>query len=340
MTTRSHKRLKTLALLPLLAIAGCKSSCEPSKQTSPATDPIELTGTAPTYVELTAAAAGPTGNGACKDGIVLVAAGSTDGDPQNLLMGPVQGPFPAAYDLAEWNYDTSTWDKLGTGTLPAPPTPTTDAPEGSDSQAARLANGDLLLMWNGSTKASLGSGAKPSWWSNWGPSGMPEGLLKRFPTGHRDGYRPAQVFWRYSCANGQWSSTPGMLDSGSAVVLVTDPTTKTIQSQVGYCAEFSPWVGGFDRPELFVDPWGVDPKDPSKQRILISTLCRRSTGDTIQVFTSPDSGQTWDPSGVVLEGDLPVAMTSRPLSRTTVQTRRLQRVCSTGLKLRRVRQDH
>ena len=310
MTTRSYTRVRNLALLTLLAIAGCKSSCEPSTKTSSATDSIELTGSAPTYVELSSAAVAPTGSGACKDGLILVAAGSTGGDPQNLLMGPVQPPFATSYDLAEWIYDTSTWNKLGTGSLPAPPTPSTDAPEGSDSQAARLANGDLLLMWSGSTKSAL-SGNQPSWWNDWGPSGMPSGFSSRFPTGDRAGFRSAQLFWRYSCSNGQWSSTPGMLDSGSAVVLVPDPNNaQSTQVQVGFCGELSPGVGGFDRPELFVDPWGVDPQDAAKQRILVSTLCRRTTGDSILVFTSPDSGLTWEPSGINLKSDLPVVMTS------------------------------
>jgi hypothetical protein len=310
MTTHAHTTLRNIALLMILTTAGCKSGCNPTKQTSPGSDPVQLTGTGPTYVEMTAAAAAPTGGGACKDGMIVVASGSAGGGPPQLLMGQLQAPFPRSYDLAGWDYGSSLWAKRGSGALNPPPTPVSDAPEGSDNQAARLANGDLLVMWNGSTKSALPGGQSlPLWWSDWGSGGMPSGLQSRFPTGARDGYRPAQVFWRYSCSNGQWSATPGILDSGSAVVMTNGPN-QTLLSKPGYCAELYPWGGGFDRPELFVDPWGVDPNDNSKQRILVSTRCLRSDDDSTQIFTSPDSGVTWDPSGIRLPASTPIGMTS------------------------------
>ncbi len=137
MTTRARITLKHIALSLLLITAGCNSECNPTKKTTPSSGPVQLTGTGPTYVEMTAAAIGPTGNGVCKDGMILVAAGSTGGNPPQLLMGQVQGTFPASYDLAGWDYATSLWAKRGTGSLNPPATPVTDAPEGSDNQTAR-----------------------------------------------------------------------------------------------------------------------------------------------------------------------------------------------------------
>src|ERR1044072_6696791 len=170
MTQHSTSRFRnTVLLVIVLAMAGCKSACDKVEQPSATPTAIQLVGTGDSYVEMSAAAAAPTGTGPCKDGMILVAAGN---GTQQLLMGSLQAP-PASYDLAGW--DGTTWAKRGTGTLDPPPTGSTEAPGGSDNQAASLANGDLLVTWNGSTKAPL--------------TGIP-------------GFRAAQVIWRYSCAQG------------------------------------------------------------------------------------------------------------------------------------------
>jgi hypothetical protein len=43
-----------------------------------------------------------------------------------------------------------------------------------------------------------------------------------------------------------------MLDSGVASALDANGTP-----QPGYCSQAAPGVGGFDRPELYADPFGV-----------------------------------------------------------------------------------
>ena len=91
--------------------------------------------------------------------------------------------------------------------------------------------------------------------------------------------------------------------------MTTEPGKAPV-SNPGYCADLYPWGGGFDRPELYVDPWEVDPNDNSKQRILVSTRCQRSDDDSTQIFTSPDSGVTWEPSGIRLPASTPIGMTS------------------------------
>lgn len=307
MTTRSRSRVRNISLLMILTVAGCKSSCNPTKNTAPVGNPVELTGTGGTYVEMTAAAAAPTGTGACKDGMILVASGNVNG-AQQLLMGPVQGVLPVSYDLAGWSDATRLWEPRGTPSPEPPATVATGGPVGSDNQAARLANGDLLVMWNGSTQSALPNSHEFTWWNNW-PATTPADLKALFPAG-RNGYRAAQVFWRFSCTTEQWSATPGILDSGTAVVLAPDSSNPgSSQSKIGHCAELVPFVGGFDRPELYVDPWGVNAQDNSRQRILVAAQCANSSETSVQVFTSPDSGQTWDPSGIRL-GSTPVAMTS------------------------------
>ena len=288
MTNRARGRVRNAALLILLAMASCKSDCSPTKHTAPGSDPVPLTGSGAHYVEISAAAAAPVGNGVCKDGIILVASG---GSNKQLLMGSVQTPFPSSFNLAEWDGLNKKWAKLGSGPIQPPQTLETEAPFGWDNQTARLANGDLLLMWNGKTTSALTDISELPWWDT--PAG-------------RNGFRPAQVFWRYSCLTGQWSSTPGLLDSGTASVLDENGTPRPR----GYCAELRPGFGGFDRPELYVDPFTVDPNDASKQRIYVSTDCKRTADRHVQIFASPDSGQSWEPSGITLDPGTPVAMTS------------------------------
>lgn len=302
MTKKSNRMIRSTSMLVIvLTLAGCKGACEVSNEPSPTPGgAVQLTASGDSYVEITAAAAAPTGSGPCKDGMILIGAGN---GTQRVLMGHLQSPLPASFDLAELDKTTVTWKKLS-ATIDPPPTAVTEAPEGSDSQAARLANGDLLLMWNGSTKSPLPNSASLSWWNDWGTTGnvIPSGMEPRFPSGQRDGYRHAHLIWRYSCAQGKWLTTR-MLDGGMAQAL--DQKGKL---QTGHCVKGAPGVAGFDRPELYVDPWGVN---GSEQRIFVSTRCVQPNGDdSTQVFMSPDTGANWNPSGIRLAASTPVVMTS------------------------------
>lgn len=316
--TRQRKRIvkSTAMLVMVLAIASCKKSCEVVEKTSPTPGPVQLVGSGDTYVEITAAASAPLGgSGPCKDGMILVTGGN---GTQQLLMGGIQAPLPASYDLAGWDAGSKSWAKRGTGPLDPPPTGASEEPAGSDNQTARLANGDLLLMWNGTTKASLSNSASLPWWDNWGPkpADLPQFANGVWPPNFaRAGWRAAQVIWRYSCAQGKWLSTT-MLDGGLAQALPIPPVknaegrSKPAEPEAGRCVQSPPWVRGFDRPELYVDPWGVNEKDNSLQRIFVSTRCSRFDDDSTQVFTSWDSGATWNPSGIRLDPSTPVAMTT------------------------------
>ena len=152
---------------------------------------------------------------------------------------------------------------------------------GSDNQLVRLANGDLLVVYLGATDSAL-PGPLPDWWRD-----------GRTP----DGTRGALLTWRTSCWP-VWEG-PWLLDSASAVALdggsPHQPTT-------GLCAQSMPGVGGFDRPEIFVDPWGVNVDDVRKQRIFASIQCKvempRPLDRQIAIFVSDDSGVTWKPSSI------------------------------------------
>jgi hypothetical protein len=300
-----------LILLMVLSFAACNTGCKPANNSpgnppgappgkpSPTPTPtvFQLKGNGDSYVEITAVASPPLGgNGPCKDGMILAGAG--DGRPR-LLMGSLLSP-PASYDLAE--NDGFKWIK--TGSIEPPPEVATEAAIGSDNQTALAANGDLLIMWNGSTKAPLANGPSLSWWNDWGTPGntVSPNFGFMFPDGKRNGFRGALVLWRYSCSQGKWLAT-NILDAGKDKALDKNNTP-----QAGYNAYWAPYAG-FDREELYLDPWGVDPKDTSKQRIFVTTRVERPGDRTWQLFTSPDTGATWNP-GIRFLDRAPVAMTS------------------------------
>lgn len=187
-----------------------------------------------------------------------------------------------------------------------PPSPPNTRYWANDQLTVQLANGDVLLSWNGSSQiydADLKQNAV--WWNKW-PTLDSKAPKDKGYSQFREGVRAAELFWRYSAANDTWTAS-GMLDT--AYVGGMD---KNSAFQSGYCASGVPWVGGLDRPELYPDPWGVNAGDITKQRLYLSAMC--STVDfnkplqfdkngvvvyddqAQQLFISPDSGVTWQSS--------------------------------------------
>lgn len=288
--------LNTIMVVVVGSAGGCESSCK-----SGAPDAVELTGDG-SHGEMTVGVV-PPGKGACSAGRIYIASQNP-----NLLMRKLINPDNGPYDVAP---------------------PATDPLQNLtafDNQLARLTNGDLLLLWLGGTTAPLSTAAReaqggintlPPWWDNWNVIDNQAVLKEKalFPNG-RKGYRAALLLWRFSAAECKWSATPIALDAGEV------SGSSGQGSSLGYCAQLAPKFAGFDRPELYVDPWGVNPNDSSKQRIYVSTACARCLeppcpalagqaldDDNMQVFSSLDSGVTWD-SGRRLFAPQPVAMTS------------------------------
>lgn len=214
--------------------------------------------------------------------------------------------------------------------------PTQQIKFSSDHQMARLANGDVLLMWQGSTNAPLSfvspGQLQPAWWGDWNvmkqwdfdiTGKSPVGDNQNFidflndHIGGRNGLRSANLLWRFSASTCEWSATPLAFDAGEVSGIKRD-----LSKQVGYCAQLAPGLAGFDRLELYADPWGVDSTDSNKQRLYVSTLCGRCerppcpalqnralSDDNVQVFVSPDTGATWQPA-MRINAPQPVVMTS------------------------------
>jgi hypothetical protein len=272
-----------------------------------------VTGSGTKHGEATVGAIAPGSGSTCSEGRIYVATGG-----HNLLMrklaNPGAGPF-----------FNETFPAAG---------PSQSSSGSSDNQMARLANGDLLLLWQGNTTATLSDGSTPDWWNNWlvetkwdDPATKEDHSLVDVPgvlkvltepqhLNGRQGFRSAHLLWRFSAATCQWSG-PTAVDSGEL-----STTFRNGLLQRGYCAQLAPGLAGFDRPELYVDPWGVNSND--KQRIYVSTFCGRCKkppcpsnqglpldDDNVQLYTSLDSGATWKP-GIRLNPPQPMAMTSTP----------------------------
>lgn len=190
-----------------------------------------------------------------------------------------------------------------------PPAATNTGHWANDQLTVQLANGDLLLSWNGYSKipdTNLEQNAL--WWNKWPTLDKKAPEQYGPPLTPREGVRPAQIFWRYSATNEQWTPS-GVLDSAYA-----GGVDKNNAIQSDYYASGVPWVIGFDRPELYADPWGVNASDLSQQRLYLSTSCETVAFDKNgevkfgadgkpviddsleQVFISPDSGVTWQSS--------------------------------------------
>jgi hypothetical protein len=244
-------------------------------------NPVPETSYTPQPVEVTGtgsgadvetAAAGVTRDVTCPDGRLVVSSGSG----YRLLVRALRNPPPPPYEVALPNpapYQLGSWD----------------------NQLVHLANGDLLLVRAGSSTTPITP--IPSWWNDW--------FGRTPPSPNRNGLRSAHILWRYSCSDG-WSTVVA-LDAGT--VAATDPNGAL---QMGWCSQGWPGAGGFDRQELYADPAGLDPDDPSRQRVYLSTRCTRFDDDSVAVFTSPDSGVTWQPSTIRLPPWTAVAMTTTP----------------------------
>lgn len=281
MTKHARRRiLNTILFAFIVSLASCNNNCNPTPVTSGIPDPFEVTGSG-NHGEASVGVIAPGSGGACSDGRIYI---SSEGP--NLvtrsLAAPGSGPFDA----------------------PMPPLGPSQSIGSSDNQIARLANGDLLLLWQADTKANLSDGSTPGWWTDWAVQTQKDGVditkVTNITNKDRNGFRSAHLLWRLSAASCQWSS-PTALDSGE---LSTAFPSGLLHR--GYCAQLAPGLAGFDRPELYVDPWGVNPNDPSKQRIYVSTFCGRCKtppcpalqgvaldDDNVQVYTSLDSGATW-----------------------------------------------
>jgi hypothetical protein len=179
----------------------------------------------------------------------------------------------------------------------------------NDQINVQLAGGDFLLAWNGVSQKPDAALAKTApWWNQW-PLGADN--KPNIPSVYGDastkraGRRPAILIWRWNSLSDSWGPISA-LDSAYAGGRNVDGMVHSDQ-----CAQGVPWVAGFDRPELYADPWGAG---AGGQRLYLTTACSRPDGDNSeQLFVSSDTGQSWSGSLRLPEGH--TAITATPNGR-------------------------
>lgn len=266
---RRIPRSRLLLLLLLLLASACRTLALDQSQ-SPIPKPVELTSANSGWTEITAGVVPKTGaNGPGK----LFVFGSFKGLSAGLTgSGAADIALPAAPGIGgHWS---------------------------NDQQSIQLANGDMLLSWNGYSNTFDEQFSKSPWWNQWPTDDgkAPQGV--GYPA-DRNGIRPAELIWRYSAKDDQWSTAVTKLDS--ALVGAVD-TNGAVQRS--YCAQGVPWVVGFDRPEFYADPWSAGKLPGGKQRLIMTTRCGRLDDDSEQLFVSEDSGENWLDSGIRLPGGM------------------------------------
>ena len=277
-----------------LVLAACQS-LNPAQSLSPMPSPTELPSGGDGWTEITSGVVQHAGGGGGR----LFVFGNGNGSSwplQNSTVAASDALVPMATHLGRW---------------------------GSDQQTVQLANGDLLLSWNGYSQLDDAEFKKSEWWSKWPVDGQElDDLLKNYPgvtatpnadaptKQNRNGVRPAEVLQRYSANEDKWIAQTA-LDSALVGGSKADGTIAR-----SLCAQSVPFDKGFDRPELYADPWGVDNANPSKQRLFVAVRCRRNDDgdDSEQLFTSNDSGAIWNDSGVRLPGAM-TSVTATPSGR-------------------------
>lgn len=191
------------------------------------------------YAETTAAVIGPGKNENCLKGRIFVSSGGS------------------IHPTVLWQ-DLSDVPKQGGGqAIPASKFTVTDGQLLSDDNIlVRLTNGDLLLIWQAGTWASLDS--KPDWWDF---MNNPAGDLDpaKNPNNMHAGERSAYYCWKSSDCGQTWEVMP-TLDSA-----------KVFNGDCAWPQEANggPWIGGWDRPDVYVDPW--------TGKVYLTTMCRSGT---------------------------------------------------------------
>jgi hypothetical protein len=126
----------------------------------------------------------------------------------------------------------------------------------ADNLLVRLNNGDLMLLWQAGTWSAFDSTLP--WWGFMNDPAN-DGDPAKNPNGNHAGERAAMYTWRSSDCGESWTAMP-VLDSAK----LFDGVCAWPQEVNG-----GPWIGGWDRPEVYVDPWS--------SKIYLSTMCRSGT---------------------------------------------------------------
>jgi hypothetical protein len=167
----------------------------------------------------------------------------------------------------------------------------------ADVLIATLANGGLFVVMQGGTVAPISP--QPEWWAVYSKNSKTDPQWT-------DGHRGALHLWRSYDCGGTWQRLPD-IDSASPAIF---------SGKCGYPGadkNGAPRRGGFDREELYVDPW--------TGRLFLTTGCMGGGYGSYAkfhagaVFTSADDGFSWTALPDTLARATPIVMTSTPSGR-------------------------
>ncbi len=276
------------------ALSGCGSSPLPYSGTSGDVEILQDSYYDPNGKkpdgELSSAAVGPGSKGCASTGRVLIGPGTRQDGPNSKLLGQNAGaPILLEQALRD--------EKAGMDTeLKTLPAPGSDYLVGTDAEFAKTADGGLLLMHSGATNRQPPDDAAHA---------DQRAIYAQLPANMK--YRSAFSLWRSQDCGATWTGPSEVVDA--LTELTADPKTADAPDEplstgppvLGECAwaqanqppNGSGYPGGYDRPELYADPWITG-------RLVITAKCSAGTfpDNTHMVskavmFVSDDGGQTF-----------------------------------------------
>ncbi|MCJ7512179.1 MAG: NBR1-Ig-like domain-containing protein [Anaerolineales bacterium] len=167
----------------------------------------------------------------------------------------------------------------------------------ADILITTLPKGGLLVVLQGGSVAPLTP--KPAWWDVYSkdPNTDPSWT---------DGIRGALHLWRSFDCGTSWERLPDIDSASSSIFSGQCGVPQADKNK-------APRRGGFDREEIYVDPW--------TGRIFLTTGCMGGGYGSYAafhagvIFSSTDNGSTWTAAADTLTRATPIVMTSTPNGR-------------------------
>jgi hypothetical protein len=159
---------------------------------------------------------------------------------------------------------------------------------GNDNMVVPLHDGSVLVAMGGPTWND-NLGRHPAWWGH----DYPDASSPTVRTGQAAGQRAFLAFWHVQCHVERGRERLSWTNSGiiDAATLPGRDIRQSMHSG-GYCALNPSGIGGWDRPEIYVDPFRTS---RIYQELRCTLLDKKgdTRDDTDTVYISDDLGQNW-----------------------------------------------
>ncbi|TFH38019.1 MAG: hypothetical protein E4G99_00690 [Anaerolineales bacterium] len=270
------KRQQIVVLSTLLVLIAFLTSCKPKVQGQSIGDET-IWQTTKSYAEIASAVIPAGTNSACPKGRAFIVA--ADNNFPGILLADLDqsGKTINVTALPQSTFSITPEDKFSS----------------ADILISTIPNGGLLVVLQGGTVASISP--KPVWWDAYSKDSKTDPQWT-------DGHRGALHLWRsYDCGS-SWQRLSD-IDSASTDILSGKCAFPQADKKTG-----GPRRGGFDREELYMDPW--------TGRLFLTSGCMGGGYGAYAkfhagvVFTSEDNGNTWSLVKDTLTRAMPIVMSS------------------------------